>query len=396
MASHAPVRLTAAEKLHLTLITVPRALVHVVLSFLRRLLTQWPPKFTSKALKRHLGASLTSLLPIITPRQMRALNPATSGDAVRAYCAAHSLPLESVRLEDPGAGFPPAVLHFVGCDARVPPKSAAIEIGDSVDQEKRRVLLYFHGGGYIAPLQNLKFAVREAKAARAGLAVLEYTLAPECQYPGQLAQAAAALRYLLAEGGRSYSDVVVGGESGGGNLALALLAHLQSPKPGIAALPPGAVVDRDGADGSDSSTRLRAVVAVSPRTRNDATASSYNSNAWKDSMGRASLAAIAANWAPAEEVWAAPDLADAGFWKGLRAEHVLLVAGDDEVYRDDIAHTAEVMRAAAAADDGRPTVRYVVCPGEIHVQCAMDIALGIEDGFMTREVMSWLGSLPPP
>jgi acetyl esterase/lipase len=360
MSSFSSVRLSLLERFQL-LYHLPKALAIVATDFLRRTLLSWRI-WSTKTAKRNLAASLGSLMTVMPPRYMRYLNPRTTGDVVRQYCASHGLPLESILLEDTD-GFPPATLHFIDCKA----------------DQRGPMFLYFHGGGYVMPLQSPELAMCEAQAASSSLAILEYTLAPECKYPGQLKQGIAALRLLLQY--RSYSEITIGGESAGGNLALALLVHMQKPKTGIVALPERS---RDG------STALRAAIAISPRTRNEAVSLSYTTNRWRDFISRESIAFISANWAPLPEVWAAPDMGDAEFWRDVRAQRVLLVAGGDEVYRDDIVHTAKIMGAT-----GEPgaKVEVVICPGEVHIQCGVDLAFGIEDGIMLKAVMSWLGTL---
>lgn len=62
--------------------------------------------------------------------------------------------------------------------------------------------------------------------------MLQYTLAPSAQFPTQLGQAAAGLRHLLETHGIRPSQLVVGGDSAGGNLTMQLLSHLLHPYPG--------------------------------------------------------------------------------------------------------------------------------------------------------------------
>ncbi len=361
MSSHTAVQLALGEKLQLVA-AIPRAFASMVSYFLRRTLQTWRA-FGPRTLKRNFASSFACILGVLSTRQLRFVAPATTGDKVRAHCAASGLSLESVLLTDTD-GFPPAALHFIG----------------GLSRDAGPVLLYFHGGGYIAPLKTITLAPRAADAARATLVVLEYTLAPECAYPGQLAQAGAALRHLLQH--RNHADIVVAGESAGGNLTLALLTHLQTPRNGITALP---------AASEDGWGKLRGVVAISPRTKNGTSSPSFAVNKWKDTMGSQSMAAVRKYWKPVDEVWAGPDKADREVWRDLAAQRVLLVAGGDEVYRDDIVHTAQTMGAGNGPESA---VQVVVCPGEVHVQCAADLAVGIEDGLMTKAIMNWLERLP--
>lgn len=250
------------------------------------------------------------------------------------------------------------------------------------------------GGGFVVPLQSPAFAFSLARSARAGLALLEYTLAPECVYPGQLAQAVSALRLMLRH--RKPSEIIIGGESAGGNLALAVMAHLQQPKVGISPLSLPIAQNQ-------APVKFRGLLAISPRTANAATAESFRYNSGKDFMSRRSLGATTASWRPATEVWAAPVLARDGFWSGLQAERALLLVGGHEVYKDDICHVAKALGASEVGlteletrgevEKGYgPSLQFLVCPGEMHCQASLDLGLRIHDGYMTRGVIGWLST----
>ncbi len=88
-----------------------------------------------------------------------------------------------------------------------------------------RVLLYLHGGAYVAGSCNThrELASRLARAARARLLLPEYRLAPEHPFPAALHDAVATLR-LLATSAR---EVLLAGDSAGGGLALATMLVLR-------------------------------------------------------------------------------------------------------------------------------------------------------------------------
>lgn len=94
--------------------------------------------------------------------------------------------------------------------------------------DKRNIILYCHGGGYTSG--NLGYArILAAKLANAtGYEVLafSYRLAPEHQYPAPLEDALAVWDYLMHLG-YGARDVVVAGDSAGGNLALVLTMQLR-------------------------------------------------------------------------------------------------------------------------------------------------------------------------
>lgn len=104
-------------------------------------------------------------------------------------------------------------------------------------------VLYFHGGGYsFYPKSYDSFIALIAQAAKARIFALDYRLSPEHRFPAQLEDALHAYRWLL-ETGVDASNLVVGGDSAGGNLALALLlrardSNLPLPALAVALSPP--------------------------------------------------------------------------------------------------------------------------------------------------------------
>ena len=88
-------------------------------------------------------------------------------------------------------------------------------------------LLYLHGGGYFACSPQTHRPITSGLALR-GLAVFapDYRLAPENPFPAAVEDAVAAYRGLLASG-IDPSTLVVGGDSAGGGLALAMLVSLR-------------------------------------------------------------------------------------------------------------------------------------------------------------------------
>jgi len=98
-------------------------------------------------------------------------------------------------------------------------------------------VLYLHGGGYAfysRMHENLIALV--ALAARARTFALDYRLTPEHAFPAQLEDALAAYRWLLRRG-QDPGQLIVMGDSAGGNLVLALLLALRDahePLPALA------------------------------------------------------------------------------------------------------------------------------------------------------------------
>ncbi|GAA1951626.1 alpha/beta hydrolase [Kitasatospora viridis] len=89
------------------------------------------------------------------------------------------------------------------------------------------VILYLHGGGWIAGgVVSHDRLVRElAVRVAAAVVFVDYDLAPEAPYPAALRQAHAAARWVAAHGpahGLDPTRTAVAGDSAGGNLATAL------------------------------------------------------------------------------------------------------------------------------------------------------------------------------
>jgi acetyl esterase/lipase len=91
-----------------------------------------------------------------------------------------------------------------------------------------KVILYFHGGGFIAGTCEFyrDLATRIAKVSGTKVLIVEYRLAPEYPYPAANEDCIGAYRWLLANG-YSPSDIVLGGDSVGASLALMTLISLR-------------------------------------------------------------------------------------------------------------------------------------------------------------------------
>ncbi len=354
--SHVPPKLSFTEKASLPL-RVLIILVKAAAYFATRIFGYKNP--TRRLIGTAIGRNVSSML---TVRQIQAIQPPT-GVSVAKFCETQKLEHHVVELKDTD-DFSHASLHFMDCQ---PDYSGPI-------------LLYFHGGGFIFPIMNpghIQFARSAAQNALAKLAILEYTLAPELQYPGQLAQSAAALRFLLQHRNGDASSIMIGGDSAGGSMTMGLLAHLSEPHPRVSPVPL-------------NGTKLRAVLCVSTRFKNSFAAPSYRTNASKDLLGPALINKMLENWKPdIEDLWTNPMTKDGLFWKNMKAKKALMIIGGDELYLDDNKEFAKMVDA----DIGKNAAwKLVVCPGEAHDQAINDIALGVKDGVMFNETMKWIGT----
>lgn len=102
---------------------------------------------------------------------------------------------------------------------------------------KNKVILYFHGGGFVSGSCEIYrgLAARLSEAA-GGITVLtvEYRLAPEFCYPAANEDCLAAYRWLLEQGVHA-GNIIVCGDSVGGTLALMTLITLRDQ--GASSLP---------------------------------------------------------------------------------------------------------------------------------------------------------------
>jgi acetyl esterase/lipase len=97
-------------------------------------------------------------------------------------------------------------------------------------------VLYFHGGGYsFYPRSYAYFIALITLAAKSRTFALDYRLTPEHRFPAQLEDALNAYRWLL-ENGTDSDNLVLAGDSAGGNLALALLLAVRDAKLPLPAL----------------------------------------------------------------------------------------------------------------------------------------------------------------
>jgi acetyl esterase/lipase len=89
-----------------------------------------------------------------------------------------------------------------------------------------RLILFFHGGGYIAgsPETHRALIARLAAASEASAFSLAYRLAPECAFPAAVRDGIDAYRQLTSRGVAPQSIVLAGSGAGGGLAFSVLLA----------------------------------------------------------------------------------------------------------------------------------------------------------------------------
>ncbi|SJL02696.1 uncharacterized protein ARMOST_06030 [Armillaria ostoyae] len=118
-----------------------------------------------------------------------------------------------------------------------------------------KVMLYCHGGGYMISVGPNTFSwlryvqlELEKRDVDLGIAIVAYNLLPDAVFPSRLREATDGFNHLIAAGVLP-ENIILGGDSAGGNLALQLLSHILHPLPSIEIA---------------HATRLRGLLLVSP------------------------------------------------------------------------------------------------------------------------------------
>ncbi len=150
-------------------------------------------------------------------------------DAIRALLTAKPRPVgwaaRRERLDEVGAVWPVAEdVTLEAVNAGGPPGEFSIVPGS----DPSKALLVFHGGGYCSGsiVSHRRMVTEAGRACGARTLAVGYRLAPEHPFPAALDDALAAWRFLRADGIEA-SRIVVGGDSAGAGLTLALMQRLR-------------------------------------------------------------------------------------------------------------------------------------------------------------------------
>lgn len=226
------------------------------------------------------------------------------------------------------------------------------------------LLLYFHGGAYVmgGAATHRALALRLAQEAALPLCLPEYRLAPEHPCPAALEDGLAAYGALCDHPG----GVILGGDSAGGGLALALMAEILAQ-----GLP-----------------RPRGLFAFSPWTDLTLSGASCVENAARDVLlpvDRAEdCAALYLGTCGPEDPRASPLFA-----RFPGAPPVWLTVSDSEILRDDSLRMAEHLRREGTE------VTLLLEPDLPHVWPLFHAVLP-EGRETLRALGGWLKALSPP
>jgi acetyl esterase/lipase len=190
--------------------------------------------------------------------------------------------------------------------------------------ESSGAFFYIHGGGWVAGSPRTHRPLTQCLATKTGMTVyaVDYRQAPEHFFPAGLDDCVAAYRALLEK--TPANEIVVGGDSAGGNLALALALRLKAEGIPLPA----------------------ALVCLSPATDLAATGGSRVTNAQRDALFVEDMMhTVEGRYCPGADPhnpYISPlhgDLAD--------LPPTLFHVGDTEMLLDDSTRMADKMRAAA-------------------------------------------------
>ncbi len=95
--------------------------------------------------------------------------------------------------------------------------------------DRDSALLYFHGGGYCSGsiVSHRRLVTEAGRAARMRTLAVGFRLAPEHPFPAAFEDALTAWRFLRSQGVEA-ARIVVGGDSAGGGLTIALINRLRA------------------------------------------------------------------------------------------------------------------------------------------------------------------------
>lgn len=232
------------------------------------------------------------------------------------------------------------------------------------------VILFFHGGGYNAPLSDGHLdwcynMARETKShgGHVAVALLEYGLTPAHTYPTQLRQARDALQHLL-QMNINPANIVIGGDSAGANLALGLLSHIMHPHPAIEPI--------------DMAQPLGGAFLISPWLTADTSTNSFREKADIDMLSPALVRRSAKDFLPPDvmaqemasgEGWALAMAAPNEWWTDLGAavDELYVTVGEHEMFRDHVVDFVQMLKHHQGIQKTRgANVRFEVGKGEVH------------------------------
>lgn len=222
-------------------------------------------------------------------------------------------------------------------------------------------MVYYHGGGFVLPgsADHIKMLLNFIKWSNNNLAIfcVCYTLSPEALYPVALGQCVEGLRYILDLPGHSPETTLLGGDSAGGNLVLAVLGHVSThPHP-----------QSDKVRQLKLSADLKSAILIAPWTSSDTSRyQSMTKYANRDLVNPTCanywVAAYKGGKDVSDDEYVCGALATASWWKDTKCEQMLVTAGEEEVLVDAITHWVDHYKQGMGEDN----IKYVIGKREVH------------------------------
>ena len=155
---------------------------------------------------------------------------------------------------------------------------------------------------------------------------LEYSLAPKAKYPTQLKEASEAYSYLIHNLNIDPRDIIIGGDSAGGNLALQLLRHFVKPHSKVPPIP----------SRLHKNMRPSKCILISPWVALDHTSPSVTRNKDVDILVKKCGDRWAWNWkGNVVDEFTDPVIVSPEEWKEILPP-TLIISGENEMMADDI------------------------------------------------------------
>ncbi|KAI7182506.1 hypothetical protein KC363_g8733 [Hortaea werneckii] len=245
-----------------------------------------------------------------------------------------------------------------------------------------KIIVYLHGGGYVMPAlpghvqwcYEMAKSMSEQDGRSISCVFPSYTLAPQAQYPTQLKQAVECVDMLISKMGKKPSNIIIAGDSAGGNLALAVLSHVLHPHPQVPKL--------------EISEPFAGAILISPWTRFHYHDAIFDRNQSSDYVTFEAASRWASLYLGGKEYdnYNMAYVAPVSWFEGLEkvARDILVWGGGGEVLIGSIDAIAEKLKKA------HPRVEYVVQPGASHEDFIIDTLLGYKNVQGTEVIRRWI------
>ncbi|OAP58318.1 hypothetical protein AYL99_07408 [Fonsecaea erecta] len=257
----------------------------------------------------------------------------------------------------------------------------AFWVGDP--KTAKYVCVYFHGGGFSLDGDDTHLTFwhgvqNDLKADKTSIAFLflEYTLVPHGTFPKPIYEAVESVKYVMEDLKRPASEILLAGDSAGGNMCLGVLSQIMHPSSEFPEL--------KLADGE----KLKGIVAVAPWTTFKLDWASEQRNRYKDIVTRYAGDMWARDYLAGKPStpFAEPLNVPADWWRDSRVENMLVVAGSNEILVDSIDQWVEKYKSV-----NPDSITYVVGPNEAHIAPIIHLRFGdkaeTEQG---KAIKSWL------